>query len=119
MIGKFAISASFGMVRLYTLEAYPTSIRSLGLNMSSTFARFASVPASYVGMLVRSHYFLAILNFVSDFFLIIDRRYYVCDVTVLDYSTGIKLTCFKGSPSCKLPNFTLGSGAPSQSVGNK
>ena len=53
MIGKFAISASFGMAWLYTMEAYPTSIRSLGLNMSSTFARLASVPASYVGMLAR------------------------------------------------------------------
>ena len=52
MIGKFAISASFGMAWIYTMEVYPTSIRAIGLNMWSTFARFASVPASYVGMLV-------------------------------------------------------------------
>lgn len=52
LIGKFCIMASFSMAYIYALEVYPTSIRSTGLNMCSTFARVASVLASYVGMLV-------------------------------------------------------------------
>ncbi len=52
-IGKFAITASFGMAWIYSIEVYPTAIRAIGVNMCSSFARFASVPASYVGILVR------------------------------------------------------------------
>ncbi len=52
MTGKLAVTASFGMVWIYSIEVYPTSIRAIGVNMCSSFARFASVPASYVGLLV-------------------------------------------------------------------
>ena len=53
MLGKLAIAASFGMSWIYSIEVYPTAIRAIGVNMCSSFARFASVPASYMKILVQ------------------------------------------------------------------
>ena len=53
MLGKLAIAASFGMSWIYSIEVYPTAIRAIGVNMCSSFARFASVPASYMKILVK------------------------------------------------------------------
>ena len=37
---------------LYTLELYPTSIRSIGTHMCSVVARVGAIGASYIGILV-------------------------------------------------------------------
>ena len=64
MCGKFFVSATFTMMWVYTTEIYPTSVRSIGMTTSSMFARIASVPASYLGLLV--------CQFVDD--LILDNK---------------------------------------------
>ncbi|XP_038053165.1 organic cation transporter protein-like [Patiria miniata] len=43
MVGKFAISAAFGHIYIYSLEIYPTIIRSIGMGTSSMVARVSGV----------------------------------------------------------------------------
>ena len=43
--GKFAVTTLFNMVYLYTSELYPTSVRAMGLSVSSFFARVGSMLA--------------------------------------------------------------------------
>lgn len=59
MIGKLAITSSYGAIYVFTAEQFPTVIRNVGLGASSTFARIGGVIAPYVNHLVRLriHYF--------------------------------------------------------------
>ena len=41
---------------LYSMEIYPTSIRSIGVHMCSIMARVGAIGASYIGILVRITY---------------------------------------------------------------
>ncbi|XP_014790537.2 organic cation transporter protein [Octopus bimaculoides] len=47
MLGRLFITATFGIVYLYTLELYPTCIRNGALGVLSTFARFGGALAPY------------------------------------------------------------------------
>ncbi|XP_020278387.1 organic cation transporter protein isoform X2 [Pseudomyrmex gracilis] len=51
MIGKLAITSSYGAIYVFTVEQYPTVIRNVGLGASSTFARIGGVIAPYVNHL--------------------------------------------------------------------
>ncbi|XP_043206324.1 organic cation transporter protein-like [Amphibalanus amphitrite] len=48
MLGKFAASAAFGIIYLYTAEYFPTTLRNAGFGSSSTCARIGSMAAPYV-----------------------------------------------------------------------
>lgn len=51
MIGKLAITSSYGAIYVFTAEQFPTVIRNVGLGASSTFARIGGVIAPYVNHL--------------------------------------------------------------------
>ncbi|XP_050300986.1 organic cation transporter protein-like isoform X2 [Anthonomus grandis grandis] len=50
MIGKLAITASYGAVYIFSTEQFPTVIRNAGLGAGSTCARIGSVSAPYVNI---------------------------------------------------------------------
>ena len=50
--GKFAITTIFNMVYIFASELYPTSVRALGLSVSSFCARVGSVLAPFAVELV-------------------------------------------------------------------
>lgn len=61
MIGKLAITSSYGAIYVFTAEQFPTVIRNVGLGASSTFARIGGVIAPYI------------IHLVNDFLLVIIR----------------------------------------------
>ena len=56
MVGKFLVNIPGTGTWLYTLETYPTSIRSIGVHTCSFAARVGAVGASYIGILVSENY---------------------------------------------------------------
>ncbi|XP_033625385.1 organic cation transporter protein-like isoform X1 [Asterias rubens] len=48
MLGKFAISGSFNVIYIYSVELYPTPVRSMGMGMSSMFARISGIIAPVI-----------------------------------------------------------------------
>ncbi|XP_071942421.1 organic cation transporter protein-like [Antedon mediterranea] len=48
MIGKFFITSAFGIVYIYTVELFPTNIRSTGLGICSFFSRVAGMLAPQI-----------------------------------------------------------------------
>ena len=52
MIGKFAISASYAIIRLYSNEVFPTSIRTTCMGCCSMISRMAVVVAPIINSLV-------------------------------------------------------------------
>ena len=42
-IGKFALSAAYGGIYIYSAEIFPTSIKNFGIGMCSATARVAGV----------------------------------------------------------------------------
>jgi hypothetical protein len=42
-IGKFALSAAYGGIYIYSAEIFPTSIKNFGIGMCSAVARIAGV----------------------------------------------------------------------------
>lgn len=48
MIGKFLITASYGILYVYSAEIFPTVVRNVGVGSSSTIARFGAIIAPFV-----------------------------------------------------------------------
>lgn len=55
VIAKFAINLSFSCIYIWTVELFPTVIRSIALSTSSASGRIGSFAASYVIWLIRVH----------------------------------------------------------------
>lgn len=51
MLGKFAISAAFAIVFVYTAELFPTPLRNVGMGVSSSAARIGGMAAPSVILL--------------------------------------------------------------------
>lgn len=51
MISKFAVTASFGTIYLYTSELFPTKLRSCSVGLSSTCGRIGAIASPYVSSL--------------------------------------------------------------------
>ena len=52
MVGKLCISASFGIIYVFSAELFPTVVRNVGVGTASLFARVGGVVAPYIGQLV-------------------------------------------------------------------
>lgn len=52
MVGKLAITASYGAVYIFSTEQFPTVVRNAGLGAGSTCARVGSITAPYVNIAV-------------------------------------------------------------------
>ncbi|PVD19648.1 hypothetical protein C0Q70_20138 [Pomacea canaliculata] len=55
LVGKFAISVSFGVIFLYTPELYPTNLRNASLGIASMLGRVGGMVAPYSRTLIK-HY---------------------------------------------------------------
>jgi len=51
MLGKLAITSSYGAIYVFSTEQFPTVIRNVGLGAASTFARFGGILAPYFNLL--------------------------------------------------------------------
>lgn len=51
MLGKMAITSSYGTVYIFSAEQFPTPVRNVGLGAASMVARFGGILAPYVNML--------------------------------------------------------------------
>lgn len=52
MSGKLALAASYSTVYVFSAEQFPTVVRNVGMGVSSTVARFGSIAAPYINILV-------------------------------------------------------------------
>lgn len=64
MMGKMAITSSYGTVYVFSAEQFPTVIRNVGIGASSTFARVGGILAPFVNITVCKLY--NILKFLSE-----------------------------------------------------
>ncbi|KAL5010530.1 hypothetical protein ScPMuIL_012835 [Solemya velum] len=48
MVGKFGITASYGIIYLMAAELFPTVVRNIGMGISSMFARIGGMLAPYI-----------------------------------------------------------------------
>ncbi|XP_019622641.1 PREDICTED: organic cation transporter protein-like [Branchiostoma belcheri] len=51
MIGKFCITATFGIVYVFSAEIFPTVVRQIGIGMASMSARVGGIVAPFVNLL--------------------------------------------------------------------
>ncbi|EFA00131.1 organic cation transporter protein [Tribolium castaneum] len=51
MLGKLAITASYGAIYIFSTEQFPTVIRNAGLGAGSTCARIGSITSPYINVL--------------------------------------------------------------------
>jgi len=47
MIGKMAITSSYGTVYIFSAEQFPTVVRNIGIGAASTSARIGGILAPY------------------------------------------------------------------------
>lgn len=57
ILGKCAISGSFALIYVYSVEIFPTVLRISGLGLCSVFARIGGMTAPYLLQLVSEHNF--------------------------------------------------------------
>ncbi|KAJ8922278.1 hypothetical protein NQ315_004217 [Exocentrus adspersus] len=69
MIGKLAITASYGTVYIFSIEQFPTVIRNAGLGAGSTCARLGSIIAPYINLMTHIWVHLPLLIFGSLAFI--------------------------------------------------
>lgn len=63
MIGKMAVTASYGTIYIFTAEQFPTVIRNVALGISSMCARTGGITAPFFNLLVN------IVDVFTGFFL--------------------------------------------------
>lgn len=51
MLGKMAITSSYGTIYIFSAEQFPTPVRNVGLGVSSMVARFGGIAAPYINLL--------------------------------------------------------------------
>ncbi|XP_037549885.1 solute carrier family 22 member 13b [Nematolebias whitei] len=61
VLGKFAATASFSTVYVYTAELYPTVLRQNGVGLNSMCARMAGILAPLIKLLVVYHHTIPML----------------------------------------------------------
>ncbi|XP_034561799.1 LOW QUALITY PROTEIN: solute carrier family 22 member 13-like [Notolabrus celidotus] len=61
VLGKFAATASFSVVYVYTAELYPTTLRQNGVGLNSMFARVAGILAPLIRLLIVYHHTIPML----------------------------------------------------------
>ncbi|XP_041670401.1 solute carrier family 22 member 13-like [Cheilinus undulatus] len=61
ILGKFASTASFTIIYVYTAELYPTSLRQNGIGVNSMFARVGGILAPLIRLTAIYHYCLPML----------------------------------------------------------
>nr|XP_046228100.1 solute carrier family 22 member 13b [Scatophagus argus] len=61
VVGKFAATASFSIVYVYTAELYPTAIRQSGVGLNSMCARVAGILAPLIRLMVVYHHTIPML----------------------------------------------------------
>lgn len=52
MLGKFAVTASYGTIYIFSAEQFPTLIRSVCLGVASMFARIGGILSPHITLLV-------------------------------------------------------------------
>ncbi|KAF7669412.1 hypothetical protein LDENG_00203380 [Lucifuga dentata] len=63
VLGKFAATASFSVVYVYTAELYPTILRQNGVGLNSMCARVAGILAPLIRLLEVYHYTIPMLTY--------------------------------------------------------
>ena len=51
MLGKLAITSSYGTVYIFSAELFPTSVRNVGMGAASMSARLGGIICPYINML--------------------------------------------------------------------
>lgn len=68
MIGKLAITASYGTVYIFSTEQFPTVIRNAGLGAGSTSARIGSVFAPMINITVNFYNYFKSISVISNYY---------------------------------------------------
>lgn len=55
-IGKFALSAAYGGIYIYSAEIFPTTIKNFGIGVCSSIARIAGVISQFIEMIPNSNF---------------------------------------------------------------
>ncbi|XP_071950755.1 organic cation transporter protein-like [Antedon mediterranea] len=87
MVGKFGVTAAFGIIFFYTAELYPTNIRSVAVGICSTSGRIGAILSPYILHLSRYWAPLAMLTF-----------------SVLAISSGVLVLLLPETANRKLPD---------------
>ena len=69
MLGKFSIAASYAILRLYSNEVFPTSIRNSCMGLSSTMSRIGVIIAPIITTLVIKSIIYFYFNYKFYYFI--------------------------------------------------